>query len=222
MKFSIKYFINLLIKKARFRKAGKIIDFQLLHFNSVLTNVNLDKGVMVTKNASLSCCSIGRYSSIGRNTKIVHANIGAFCAISWDCTINAISHPIENLTISAFAYVPHVGNFVSERRQNFQQVVIGNDVWIGAQVIIMPGISIGDGAIIGAGSVVTKDVGAYQIVAGNPAKFFRCRFELDIINKLLENPWWELSDEVIKKNIYLFQQRVDLDLLKELRELDAD
>ncbi|RUX91838.1 CatB-related O-acetyltransferase [Mesorhizobium sp. M7D.F.Ca.US.004.03.1.1] len=74
---------------------------------------------------------------------------------------------------------------------------IGNDVWIGRRAIIMPGITIGDGAVVGAGSIVTKDVAPYAIVAGNPAKLIRNRFTDDQIARLLAIRWWEWSDEKI-------------------------
>ncbi|TPK87539.1 CatB-related O-acetyltransferase [Mesorhizobium sp. B2-4-13] len=75
---------------------------------------------------------------------------------------------------------------------------IGNDVWIGFRAIIMPGITIGGGAVVGAGSIVTKDVAPYAIVAGNPARFIRNRFADDQIASLLAIRWWEWSDEKIK------------------------
>ncbi|GLQ81463.1 hypothetical protein GCM10007881_49840 [Mesorhizobium huakuii] len=74
---------------------------------------------------------------------------------------------------------------------------IGNDVWIGLRAVIMPGIRIGDGAVVGAGSIVTKDVAPYAIVAGNPARFIRSRFTDDQIASLLAIRWWEWSDEKI-------------------------
>src|SRR5690606_2348960 len=133
---------------------------------------------------------VGEYTAIGRYTKVAKSEIGKFCAISWDCTINAISHSYENLTVSAFPYVPYVGNFVTERNQTYKKVVIGNDVWIGANSVIMPGVVIGDGAVVGAGAVVTNDVPAYVIVVGVPAKIVKFRFSEEVIKKLLEIQWW--------------------------------
>ncbi|WP_318011557.1 CatB-related O-acetyltransferase [Mesorhizobium sp. CO1-1-9] len=72
---------------------------------------------------------------------------------------------------------------------------IGNDVWIGLRAVIMPGITIGDGAIIGAGSIVTKDVAPYAIVAGNPARLLRYRFTDDQIASLLAIRWWDWNDD---------------------------
>ena len=76
-------------------------------------------------------------------------------------------------------------------------LIVGNDVWIGAHVLIKGGIRIGDGAVIGMGSVVTKDVPAYAIIGGNPAHLIRYRFEKDVIERLLLSKWWELPLEEI-------------------------
>jgi virginiamycin A acetyltransferase len=75
--------------------------------------------------------------------------------------------------------------------------VIGNDVWIGQNAVVLPGIKIGDGAIIGANSVVGSDVGAYTIVAGNPAQVLRKRFDEELIELLLNFRWWDKSVEEI-------------------------
>lgn len=76
-----------------------------------------------------------------------------------------------------------------------KRINVGNDVWIGIGAIIKSGVIIGDGAVIGAGAVVTKDVRPYEIVAGNPAKHIRFRFDEEIINELLELRWWDFSED---------------------------
>ncbi|WP_317134939.1 MULTISPECIES: CatB-related O-acetyltransferase [Halocynthiibacter] len=78
--------------------------------------------------------------------------------------------------------------------------VVGNDVWIGMDAKIMPGVRIGDGAIIASGSVVTKDVPAYAIAAGNPAKVVKMRFDADTIRELLEIQWWNWPVELIEEH----------------------
>ncbi len=79
--------------------------------------------------------------------------------------------------------------------------IIGNDVWVGMDTVIMPGINIGDGAIVAAKSVITKDVEPYTIVGGNPAQKIKERFPEQIINKLLEIQWWDLNIEIISDHI---------------------
>jgi serine acetyltransferase len=112
-----------------------------------------------------------------------------------------------------------VGRFVTERTQFREEVVIGNDVWVGAGAVILPGIKIGHGAIIGAGAVVTKDVPDYAIVTGVPAKILRYRFDEAIIDRLLKLQWWSLEKSVIKKNIHLFQREFNAESLKMLERI---
>ena len=178
-----------------------------------LNNVHVKERVSFAKNASISNSKIGKYTSIGRNTKITHTEIGSFCSISWDITINAIEHPYDRLTMHAFPYLPSYG-FVEQRESFYKKVIIKNDVWIGANVVIMPGITIGNGAIIGAGAVVTKNVQDYEIVAGVPAKHIKFRFEQDIINKLLKLKWWEKDISKIKQNINLFKKQISDEVIE--------
>jgi len=211
--------LNFLYKKFKYSKNNKLSSTVYIGKKVTLNNCTLCYHSRVAEYASLSNVYIGEYSSIGRYAKIVHTNIGKYCAISWDTTINAISHPYNHLTINAFPYVPYVGNFVKERKQSYKQVIIKNDVWIGANSVIMPGITIGNGAIIGAGAVVTKDIPDYAIVAGVPAKVLKYRFDKDIIDRLLELKWWDLDTEIIKQHISLWGGEFNCDSLKRLEEI---
>lgn len=90
-------------------------------------------------------------------------------------------------------------------------IVIGNDVWIGYEAVVMAGVTIGDGAIIGARAVVTKDVPPYTIVGGVPAREIRRRFSDDVIARLQELKWWDWPAEQIQRNIKNIQSgRLDL------------
>lgn len=84
---------------------------------------------------------------------------------------------------------------------NKGDIVIGNDVWIGYEATILSGVTIGDGAIIGAKAVVTKDVPAYSVVGGVPAKEIKRRFDADTIQKLQQIKWWDWSYEKIQRSI---------------------
>ena len=190
--------------------------------NVRLNNCELSYHSRVAEYATLQHTKIGEYSSVGRYAKIVYTEIGKFCAISWDVTINAISHPHSNLSISAFPYVPYVGEFVKERIQKHSEVKIMNDVWIGANAVILPGVIIGNGAIIGAGAVVTKNVPDYAIVGGVPAKIIKYRFSEVIIKELLELQWWNWDREVIKNNIHLFQSEITDEKIIKLRNIASN
>lgn len=187
--------------------------------NVDLIDTVLDDEARIAHHASVRCSMIGKFTSVGRYAKVTHSDIGRYCAISWDVTINAIEHPIDNLTISAFPYVPKVGHFVTWREQSYKRVTIKNDVWVGANSVIMPGVTIGNGAIIGANAVVTKNIPDYAVVVGVPANIIRYRFDENTIRKLLDLKWWNLDKEIIKENIGLFQGKFSNQKLYQLEAL---
>ncbi|MFA6138609.1 MAG: CatB-related O-acetyltransferase [Sulfurimonas sp.] len=104
-----------------------------------------------------------------------------------------------------------------EEAQNKGDTVVGNDVWIGLDATIMPGIKVGDGAIIGAKSVVTKDVEPYTVVAGNPARVIKKRFDYKVIQTLLTLQWWNWKIEKIEENINVITGN-NIEELKALHE----
>ncbi len=129
-----------------------------------------------------------KYSYIGNYCTVINSEIGKFCSIADNCIIGGANHPIGWVSTSP---VFHQGKNVL--RKNFSalefvtttRTFIGNDVWIGSNCLIKSGIKISDGAVIGMGSVVTKNVGPYEIWAGNPAKMIKGRFADSIIDDLL-------------------------------------
>ena len=94
---------------------------------------------------------------------------------------------------------------ITDAWDNKGDIVIGNDVWIGYETVILSGVTIGDGAIIGTRAVVTKDVPPYTIVGGVPARHIRRRFDEESVTKLMELKWWEWPDEKIKENLPAIQ-----------------
>lgn len=97
--------------------------------------------------------------------------------------------------------------------------VVGNDVWIGARALIMSGVNIGNGAVVAAGSVVTKDVPPYAIVGGNPAKIIRYRFDASVIDKLQQIAWWDWPDDKIQAELPSLLSEPDAFLTRHLPEL---
>lgn len=143
---------------------------------------------------------VGKRSTIGRYSKLRKANIGDYCSISWDVTIGAPAHTLYNPTTHCFWHMSQFGiSDLDLPLQDEEEVRVGNDVWIGCYAIIMPGVTISDGAVIGAGSIVTKDVPPYAIVAGAPARVLRYRFDEDAIDALLQMRWWEWDDSKLKQ-----------------------
>lgn len=155
----------------------------------------------------------GRYT-YGINDQTVEneeflESVGSFCSINHTASIGTLgNHPLDLITTSNFLYSPFWGiveEYNYELRAKYNSpIIIENDVWIGHNVIILPGVKIHNGAIVGAGAVVTKDIPPYAIVGGVPAKVIRYRFEPHIIEALLEIKWWEWDDDKIKDNFDLF------------------
>lgn len=174
--------------------------------------------------AELKACKLGRYASIGervvlrevnvgdfsyfeRHAEAIYTTIGKFCSIAANSRINALEHPIERVTQHKLSYRPNeyfrwLGVDAAFRAQRQEKAVsIGNDVWIGHGAVIMPGISIGNGAIVGANAVVTRDVPAYMIVAGVPAKPLRRRFPSEIAARIESLAWWDWPPEKLAKAV---------------------
>ena len=170
-------------------------------------NCNISKKSKILGGCSLQCVSVGKYTYIGSNSIIVNAEIGAFCSIAGGCMIGGGSHPLAFVSTSP---VFHSGknclkkNFSNILYNPYQKTIIGNDVWIGARCLIKSGISIGTGAVIGMGSVVTHDVPPYEVWAGNPARCIKKRFSNDICDALLKSEWWNYSERELKQYGELF------------------
>lgn len=166
-------------------------------------NSQIHKTAKINSGATIVDSTIGRYTYTCYDDEIVNCEIGQFCSISDDVIIGGAEHPIEWVSTSpVFQNVKHSGPKKRFSKHNFEGIartVIGNDVWVGKRVIIKAGIKIGDGAVIGAGAVVTKDVPPYAAVAGVPAKVLKYRFDEETIALLLKSKWWDLSDEELEK-----------------------
>lgn len=149
--------------------------------------------------------------------------IGKFCAIASGVKfiMNGGNHQLASFTTYPFAIFGNGWEKAPHENSPFKgDTVIGNDVWICYEASIMPGVKVGDGAVIGAKAVVTKDVAPYTIVAGNPAKPIRKRFDDEVIKTLLELQWWNWDSKKISENISILCSS-NLQALKGLGEINA-
>lgn len=174
-------------------------------------------------------CRIGYGSYLGARCRFASSMIGRYCSISDNVTVVAGRHP-------AHTFVSTYPSFYSKRNSKMPQftdnqlfeeyryanprdktlVEVGNDVWIGANVVILDGVKIGDGAIVGANALVTKELEPYGIYAGVPAKKIGDRFTEEEKDFLLKFKWWEKPEEWVRENadyfsdIKKFKEKLDL------------
>lgn len=162
---------------------------------------------------------VGYGSYININSSLSFVNIGRYCSIADNVYVSLGNHPVNHVsTHPAFYYdtekqigwTYHKGEplfdeiYKYPKGEDFYQVIIGNDVWIGSHAIIMGGIRIGDGAVIAAGAVVTKDVEPYSIVGGVPARLIKMRFTEEQRSSLLSIKWWNKSPIEIENSYRSF------------------
>lgn len=146
---------------------------------------------------------IGRFTYVNVGSVIYgNTRIGRYCSIGRSVEIGLANHPVSFLSTHPFQVAKSLFmglesyRDVKRKAWRFHQATcIGNDVWIGAKACINSGITIGDGAVVAAGAVVTRDVPPYAIVGGVPAKVIRYRFDEHVVKSLLETEWWDLPLE---------------------------
>jgi acetyltransferase-like isoleucine patch superfamily enzyme len=188
------YFLNTIEKKDKVTLSG---------FSRGIQNVTFEG-----KNAVPDGCNFSGKIKIGYATTLGYRDllggtisIGKYCQLGVDVALHATNHPISYMT----TYI-NKNLFDGELKSLKQEhtITIGHDVWIGHGVIIVGNVTIGNGAILAAGSVVTKDVSPYAIVAGVPAKEIRKRFSDTIIQEIEALQWWNKSEAELEKIKPLF------------------
>ena len=145
------------------------------------------------------------YSYVVNDSQITYTTIGKFCSIAAMTRINPGNHPMHRVTQAHFtyrasAYFPGESDdveFFAWRRRH--HIHIGHDVWIGHGAVVLPGRNVGTGAVIAAGAIVTKDVPAYTIVAGNPARPIKRRFPEAVAGRLAGLGWWDWDHEMLRR-----------------------
>lgn len=165
---------------------------------------------------------LGNYTYTGYNTVIKYATIGKFCSVSWNVSIGGANHDMKHITTHPFPLLPKFG--LTDKSKIYKQftdkkIVIGNDVWIASNACILRGVTIADGAVIGAGAVVNRNVGPYEVWAVVPAKKIGQRFPDSVVERLLNLAWWEFPENVLRQNIDLFNDDLTNDILDRLFNL---
>jgi acetyltransferase-like isoleucine patch superfamily enzyme len=190
----INYIIARLLKKA---KLNAIKNSKIHHTSAV------ESGSQIVGS------TIDRHSFCGYDCTILNCSIGAFCSIADNVYIGGSHHPMHFVSTSP-VFLSHRDSvktkFSHHHYQKLASTTIGNDVWIGYGARIRAGVKIGDGAVVGMASVVTKDVAPYAVVAGNPAREIRKRFSAEVCEGLQKSEWWNLKDEELRKMANFFTE----------------
>ena len=193
-------------------------DNETVYLKNVITNPNIAIGDYTMYNDFVHNPRDFQKNNVLYHYPVNHdrLKIGKFCSIACGAKFifASANHSLKSLSTYPFPiffeeWDLDVAN-ITDAWDNKGDIIIGNDVWIGYEAVILCGVTIGDGTIIGSRAVVTKDVPPYTIVGGVPAKSIRRRFDDKTITKLLKLKWWDWSEERIKANIEIIQSgRID-------------
>lgn len=191
----------------------------MLDFSQTLT-----EAALVHPTARVKSCTLGRYTEVGDHcvleetvlgdysycfgsNDIIYAELGRFNSLAAGVRINPVQHPAKiraaahhfTYRCAHYGFGPDDTGLIDWRRE--RRVVTGNDVWIGHNAVVMGGVTLGDGAVVGAGAVVTHDAAPYEIVGGVPARHIGWRYDEDTIAALLRIRWWDWPHEVLKARL---------------------
>ena len=183
---NLTYIFSKILKKFR----GSAVKHSFIHVTS-----KIESGSQVINS------TMDKHSFCGYDCEIINCEIGSFTSIANGVVIGGGMHPLSWASMSPVFYKGRdsvKAKFANFEREPAKMTVVGHDVWIGRNALIKQGVSIGTGAVIGMGSVVTKDVLPYSIVGGNPARLIRYRFSDGIIKDLIQSKWWELPESELR------------------------
>ncbi len=176
----------------------------IIGFGASIDNSEVGFDVYVGTNTQIINSLIGSHTYFNSSTVVADAVIGKFCSIGSNVKIGIGSHPTFMVSTHPCFYANNKGfkSFADKMYYNSEigTIHIGNDVWIGSDACILNNVKIGNGAIIALGSIVTKDVPDYAIVAGVPARVIKYRFSKENVKSLLRIKWWDLEAHIFENN----------------------
>lgn len=182
--------------------------FSKISIFTLIEDSHIDPTIAILRGSRVYCSTIQKYTYISDHCWIINTTIGSFCSIASNVMIGGGKHPLNFVSTSPVFYSKRnilKTCFAKVNFEEYARTLIGNDVWIGSHAFIKGGVSIGHGAVIGAYCVVTKDIEPYSIVAGNPGKLIRKRFDDTTIEKLIKSQWWNYSKETLKEKAVQFE-----------------
>mgnify|MGYP006137532523 FL=1 len=186
----------------RFTLVSYYRDYKLDPFSTFDGKNYFEAHCRVYRSSKIKNVTLGKFSYIQTHSEVANANIGAFSSIGSRVKIGGFGKHMFGMSTHPAFYdkTPPTKSFYKKipAFMPYKQVILGNDVWVGDRCIILDGVKVGDGAIIGAGATVAKDVPPYAIVVGNPMRIIRYRFSDAEIAYLLKEKWWERSTNDLK------------------------
>ncbi len=179
-------------------------DAPVIHDGCSITESEMGAFTEIGQGSRVAYSEMGDYSYCDRHCDIANTTVGKFANIASFVRIGATDHPLDRASLHHFMYrsaaywddATDDADWFAKRRA--RRTVIGHDTWIGHNAQIKPDVTIGNGAVIASGAIVTKDVPAYMIVSGVPAKLMRPRFSPDIVDRLEALAWWDWTHDALR------------------------
>ena len=216
------------ILRSSVRGLNKLGSNSIVSDSSICGSVSIGHNSKVLEASLVGSINIGNFTTVNGPSTVIYSelntiSIGSFTSIAPNCSIYEVNHHSSRLStynvnknlFHAVPSLPALPIFCDSQSKG--PIVIGSDVWIGAKTVVLSGITIGDGAIIGANSTVTSKVPPYSISVGSPARVISYRFDPLIIERLLAVKWWDWDVQKILSNRGLFTGEVSLEALDAIR-----
>jgi phosphonate metabolism protein (transferase hexapeptide repeat family) len=193
------------------RSKAKISREPVIHTSARIRDARIGAYVEIHEGVQVRDSEVGDYSYLQEYVSLLNTDMGRFTAIAAMVRIGAPNHPYGRVSQHRFTYTPEYYWPTQRRDEAFfahrsaDRCRIGNDVWMGHGAIVLPGVRVGDGAVVAAGAVVTREVEPYTIVAGVPAKPIKRRFDRPIAERLQALAWWDWSHERLEAAVEDFR-----------------
>lgn len=213
----IKLFRNVVVSNSKFGNGCSVGD------DTTVERCTLESNVTINRRSYINDSFIGRFSYTGINTTMNWTKLGRFCSLARNVDVGGFDHDYHKFTTMPefrFRQIAQGGGCIPKPEVHNDYCEIANDVWIAAGAVVLHKVKIGDGAVVGAGAIVTKNVPPYAIVVGAPAKIIGYRCNERCIERLLKLKWWDLeANDLIEIAPNLIHKDISEDNLNRLEDM---